>query len=107
MGVCLNAINSSVLALTVCEDVASSSGGLVQKEGSLDLVLALFVPRRCRLEANIPPMVIYISGVTPTVSRLGLWLRVGLISESLLDHEPLVAFLQIAQVLANLVLPWQ
>lgn len=52
-------------------------------------------------------MIVDITRIAASVSRLRFGLSEGLISESLLYHKPLVPLLHILEVLSNLVLSWQ
>lgn len=62
---------------------------LVQQEGSLDLVLALLVAGRGGLVADVPAVVIDLSGVAASVGDLPAGVGEGLVAESVPDVEPL------------------
>lgn len=95
-----------VFTLGVVEDVVCGAGRLIKEEGSLDLVLPLLVSWWSCLVAYVPSVIVDVSGVTATIRRLRLWLREGLIGESLLDHKLLMLVLQVLEVFTDFGGAW-
>lgn len=95
-----------VFTLGVVEDVVCGAGRLIKEEGPLDLVLPLLVSWWSCLVAYVPSVIVDVSGVTATIRRLRLWLREGLIGESLLDHKLLMLVLQVLEVFTDFGGAW-
>ena len=102
-----DSVNCTYRAISIVQNMARSSGGLIEQEGSLDLILPLLVPRWRGLVAYVPTMIVNIPGITASVRRLRLGLGIRLVSKTLFDHELFVLILQLLQVLPDLVRAWE
>ena len=90
-----HAVRGPLFALSLLQKSLRSSGCLVKKECSLDLVLALFVSWRSCLVWNVPAMVVNVSCVASSISRLRIFPSDEFIFKSMPYLKFLMALLQI------------
>jgi len=91
------------LAHLPAQHVLGCALSLVQQECTLQLVLPLLVSGRCGFDADIPAMVVHVSGVSARVRRLRRDLGVRFIKETLLNQK---LFLGLFELLVREELVW-